>query len=240
MHARLEAGFRHRLLALLSALPAEERRAEAERLIAEARERAARDGEPLASALLRVHEATRTRLAARSGPAGVSAAAGGTLTAGASAGPPRFLCDPSLGGLARWLRAAGYDTRLAPEVPLHRLPDEALRRGLLLLTSDAETLERRIVADGSLAVVWLPSALRTEEKLALVLRDLGLPLREPRCMACGGELVARAKDDVQPRIPPRTALWKDEYFVCASCDRLFWQGTHWERIVPALRAAAAA
>jgi uncharacterized protein with PIN domain len=110
----------------------------------------------------------------------------------------------------------------------------------VLLTTDAETLERRLVADGSLRVVWLPSTLSTEEKLSLVLRDLGLPLRVPRCMACGGELVARTKDAVRPRIPPRTALWKDEYFVCASCDRLFWQGTHWERIVPALRAAAAA
>ena len=25
-------------------------------------------------------------------------------------------------------------------------------------------------------------------------------------------------------------MWKDEYFVCAGCDRLFWRGTHWERI----------
>ncbi len=57
-------------------------------------------------------------------------------------------------------------------------------------------------------------------------------------MACGGALVQARKEDVHPRIPPRTALWKDEYFVCAGCDRLFWQGTHWERIAHALAAAA--
>jgi uncharacterized protein with PIN domain len=45
---------------------------------------------------------------------------------------------------------------------------------------------------------------------------------------------------VRPRIPPRTALWKDEYFVCAECDRLFWRGTHWERIERTLRQAVAA
>jgi uncharacterized protein with PIN domain len=72
----------------------------------------------------------------------------------------------------------------------------------------------------------------------MVLRDLGLDLREPRCMACGGALVPTPKDVVAPRIPPRTARWKDEYFVCAGCDRLFWQGTHWERIERTLRAAA--
>lgn len=226
MHARLEAGFRHRLLALLEALPPDERRAEADRLIGEARDHAAREGLLLARALLLVYEAARSR--------------SGTPARRASGSDTLFLCDPSLGGLARWLRAAGYDAALAPAVPVHRLPDEALRLGRVLVTSDTETLERRLVADGSLRVVWLPSALTTAEKLGLVLRDLGLALCDPRCMACGGELVPRPKESVRRRIPPRTALWKDEYFVCAACDRLFWRGTHWERIVPALRAAAAA
>jgi uncharacterized protein with PIN domain len=105
------------------------------------------------------------------------------------------------------------------------------------VTTDTETLDRRIVADGSLLLVWLPTSLTLEQKLATVLRELALPLREPRCMACGGELVPRAKPQVQPRIPPRTALWQDEYFVCAACDRLFWRGTHWERIEPRLARA---
>src|SRR3990172_5728868 len=143
----------------------------------------------------------------------------------------------SLGGLARWLRAAGYEAALAPDVPGHRLPDEARRRGLVLLTTDAETLERRMVVDGSLIVVWVPSALTLHEQLGMVVRDLGLVRREPRCMACGGALVATSKEAVYPRIPPRTARWKDEYFLCATCDRLFWQGTHWERIAKALEAA---
>ena len=156
------------------------------------------------------------------------------------ANPPRFLCDPSLGGLARWLRAAGYEARLAPGVPGHRLPDEALRRGLVLLTSEAEVLDRRIVADGSLVVVWVPSALTMGEQLHLAAVELGLTLREPRCMACGGGLVPTAKEAVRPRIPPRTALWQDEYFVCGECDHLFWRGTHWERIAATLRRTVAA
>ena len=73
----------------------------------------------------------------------------------------------------------------------------------------------------------------------MVLHDLGLGLRTARCMTCGGELVPTPKEDVFPRIPPRTAKWLDEYFVCASCDRLFWEGTHWGRIAKALAEAAA-
>jgi uncharacterized protein with PIN domain len=156
------------------------------------------------------------------------------------ASPPRFLSDPSLIGLARWLRAAGYDARPAPGVPGHRLPDEALRRGLVLLTSEAEVLDRRIVADGTLVVVWLPSALTMTEQLHLAAVELGLTLREPRCMSCGGGLVPAAKEAVRPRIPPRTATWQDEYFVCSECDHLFWRGTHWERIAQTLRRTVAA
>jgi uncharacterized protein with PIN domain len=153
--------------------------------------------------------------------------------------PPSFLCDPSLGGLARWLRAAGYEALVDDATPGHRLPDEALRHHRVLLTTAAEALLRRIVVDGSLVVVWVPSALTMKEQLKMVLRDLGLELRESRCMACGGLLAPRTRDEVFPRIPPRTARWLDEYFVCAGCDRLFWQGTHWERIAQTLREAAA-
>jgi uncharacterized protein with PIN domain len=234
---RIEAGFRHRFAALLARWPREERAPEIERLMAEGRARAARSDGDLVRALLRVHEEARLHdaaaVAGRPVPGDTPAPAASDEAEGA-----RFLCDASLGGLARWLRAAGYQAELAPDVVPKRLPDEALRRGAILLTTDAESLERRIVADGSLRVVWLPTSLRVEEKLELVVRDLGLRLREPRCMACGGVLAARAKDAVFSRIPPRTARWKDEYFVCSVCDRLYWQGTHWERIAAALRHAA--
>jgi uncharacterized protein with PIN domain len=127
----------------------------------------------------------------------------------------------------------------APDLPVHRLPGEARTRGLVLVTTETEVLARRALRDGSLAVVWLPSALSLREQLRTVLRDLGLSLREPRCMACGGELQSTPKEEVLARIPPRTARWKDEYFVCASCNRLYWRGTHWERIARALGEAVA-
>jgi len=150
--------------------------------------------------------------------------------------PPRFLCDPSLGGLARWLRAAGYEARDAKGRGASMA--EPADPGLVLLTTDSAVLDHRLAREGQGLVLWLPSALTMREQLAMVLRDLGLRPREARCMACGGALVRARKEDVHPRIPPRTALWKDEYYVCAACDRLFWRGTHWERIAPALAAAA--
>ena len=237
MDGRIEHGFRARFRALAQWTGVEGIDLQADRLMSEARDAATRAGVSLAPALAAawLRELTAAKLS------WIGRARGG---AGAppwarfdAAKPPRFLCDPSLGGLARWLRAAGYEARPAPGVPGHRLADEALRRGLVLLTSEAEVLDRRIVADGTLVVVWVPSALTMAEQLHLAAVELGLTLREPRCMACGGGLVPTAKEAIRPRIPPRTALWQDEYFVCAECDRLFWRGTHWERIERTLRHA---
>jgi uncharacterized protein with PIN domain len=55
-------------------------------------------------------------------------------------------------------------------------------------------------------------------------------------MACGGRLTSVEKTAVRERIPPRTYPWRDEYYVCQRCDRLFWKGTHWRRIEAALGA----
>jgi len=234
---RIEHGFRARFRALAGWTGGED---EADRLVSEATAAAAREGTSPAHALARVwlRELTAAKRAWIAGPRGSVGEPPWALFD--EANPPRFLCDPSLGGLARWLRAAGYEARLAPGVPGHRLPDEALRRGLVLLTSEAEVLDRRIVADGSQLVVWVPSALTMAAQLHLAAVELGLTLREARCMACGGRLVPTAKEAVRPRIPPRTATWKDEYFVCAECDHLFWRGTHWERIAATLRRTVAA
>lgn len=151
--------------------------------------------------------------------------------------PPRFVCDGSLGGLARWLRAAGYEAAWRAGLCGEALLAEGRRHGAVVLTSDHEVFLRREVKDGRLAAFHLPSRAGLPDQLTQVVRAYHLVERPPRCMTCGGELAPVAKEAVRDRIPPRTAAWKDEYFVCRACDRLFWKGTHWDRIRQGLKAA---
>jgi uncharacterized protein with PIN domain len=238
VHGRIEAGFRYRFRVLLALVGAKRLDFGVELLLSRGRERGRQEGVSLGKALADLYEETRIKVKRRLEVSGCSwgEAPWDRFSGGP---PPSFLCDPSLGGLARWLRAAGYEAFVDATLPAHRLPDEALRRGRVLVTTAAEVLRRRIVLNGSLAVVWVPSALTMREQLKMVMRDLGLALRASRCMACGGALVPTATEAVSSRIPPRTARWLDEYFVCAGCDRLFWQGTHWQRIARTLEQAAA-
>ena len=139
----------------------------------------------------------------------------------------RFFCDAGLGGLARWLRAAGYETYWSADIEDNALLAEAQRLSAVLLTTDSMLLERRLLRDGVIRSLWVSPALKTKEQLAAVLRELALTLRTPRCMTCGGELGPGDKEALRERIPPKTYRWLDEYFVCATCGKLFWHGTHW-------------
>ena len=144
--------------------------------------------------------------------------------------PQRFFCDVGLGGLTRWLRGAGYEAFWKPDLDDAAVIRETEQIDGTLITTDSLMTERGVLRDGLLPWVWVPSSLTLEEQLTVVLRELGLPLRESRCMHCGGVLRRVEKSEVIDRIPPRTALWLDEYFLCSQCNQLFWRGTHWKRI----------
>ncbi|HEV3343682.1 MAG TPA: Mut7-C RNAse domain-containing protein [Pirellulales bacterium] len=141
-----------------------------------------------------------------------------------------FHCDAGLGGLARWLRAAGYDAAFWPGIDDDDLLRQMTASGAVLLTSDRRLMERGVITSGAIAALVVPISLKKHAQLAHVRRELDLPLKSPRCMACGGRLASVEKTAVRERIPPRTYPWLDDYYLCQRCDQLFWQGTHWRRI----------
>jgi uncharacterized protein with PIN domain len=145
-----------------------------------------------------------------------------------------------LGGLARWLRAAGYDSFWQEGIDDWDLVRLARREGRTLLTSDTGILRIGVVRDGEVAALFVPHGLTKQEQLAFVLRKLNLPLREPRCMTCGGGLVAVSRERVRERVPPRSLAWAEQFYQCDRCGQPFWQGTHWQHIAETLRQAARA
>jgi|GEM_PF-212976 len=143
---------------------------------------------------------------------------------------PDFHCDAALGGLARWLRAAGYDAAWWPDIEDAELVRKALASSAIMLTTDRRLMEQAAAAKGLVAALLVPVSLDKRGQFAFVARALELPPRAARCMACGGRLAAVDKESVRNRIPPRTCSWRDDYFVCELCDRLYWEGTHWQKI----------
>lgn len=137
-----------------------------------------------------------------------------------------------LGTLTRHLRLMGYDTlsanALTPGDPREDTVLLALAEtdGRILLTRDAE-LAHRAGGRG----VYIRSADVAEQERQLVDRDL---IRQEfafdRCSICNTPLrPARKKEILDAAYAPRqkTGL---TFFWCPICHRLYWEGSHTERM----------
>ena len=143
-----------------------------------------------------------------------------------------------LGGLARWLRAAGYDASWHDGIDDGDLIRLGRTERRTVLSSDDDVFAFFLVRDGIVPALFVPRGLTVQEQTAHVLRRLGLPLREPRCMACGGELAELTKEEADGCVPPRSLAVNDRFCRFVGCGKVFWHGTHWRRIAGRLQDAA--
>jgi uncharacterized protein with PIN domain len=152
---------------------------------------------------------------------------------------PRIACDAMCGGLARWLRALGVDTSYAPGIDDALLVQQAQAERRTVVSSDHKLFERRLFTSGELSGVLMPVGLPLNEQVHFVARHLKLTVGFPRCMLCNGTLAAVDRGEVADVVPARSLIWAREFFRCAACGHVYWDGTHWRRI-QAVRAALAA
>jgi uncharacterized protein with PIN domain len=139
-----------------------------------------------------------------------------------------------LGGLARWLRVAGYDASWRATIDDWDLVRLARSERRILLSSDTGIFEIGIVRDGEVSSLFVPHGLGLTDQLVYVLTRLKLPLQSARCMACGGSLAEVSKEQVRGNVPERTYAWREQFWKCERCGQVFWQGTHWRQIAERL------
>jgi len=149
----------------------------------------------------------------------------------------RFLADAHLGGLARLLRMAGFDTLYDNHMPDHEIAAISVRERRIVLTRDRELLKRREITHGCYV-----HALKSAEQLKEIARRLDLA-RSARpftlCLYCNAPLRAIDKALVLPRIPPAVCALHQHFSTCELCQRVYWQGSHWQRMSTLLQEAMA-
>ena len=144
-----------------------------------------------------------------------------------------FVTDVHLRKLARLLRLLGFDTSWDADADDASLARISRHQGRILLTRDRQLLKRNLVTHGA----WI-RATDPLDQAREVLRRFDLRHQVAafsRCPACNGLLADVPKEDVLEQIPPRTAAWLDAYTQCTGCRKLYWRGTHTERIEQMLR-----
>jgi len=143
---------------------------------------------------------------------------------------PAFFCDAMLGGLARWLRAMGYDVAFEYGIEDSELVVRAQAERRIILSSDGPLFDRNVVRNGQVQAVYVPQQLTKLDQLRFVVNALHLRRRQPRCMACGGELTEAPKHTVIEEAPPLAFRNCQQFWRCGRCGKLLWHGTHWQKI----------
>lgn len=141
----------------------------------------------------------------------------------------RFLVDQMLGGLRTWLRLCGIDaagTHDQADGDLLRRTEEEER---ILLTRD------RALARTPGVRVWYVRATSTGAQLREVFAAFGLVLHRgdltSRCTFCNLPVEPIASAEAAGRVPEMILRSYDELYVCRGCERVYWRGDQYRRVL---------
>jgi uncharacterized protein with PIN domain/tRNA(Ser,Leu) C12 N-acetylase TAN1 len=143
--------------------------------------------------------------------------------------PLRFLVDQMLGRLRTWLRLVGFDAAGTHDESDGQVLARAADENRVVLTRD------RALARVHGVSVHYVRAERTAEQLREVLAAFGLAVRREalltRCTRCNVAVEPIAERDLPPSVPATVARQYAQFFRCPRCRRVYWPGSHVERIL---------
>lgn len=144
--------------------------------------------------------------------------------------PPlgRFVVDVNLGKLAKHLRLLGFDAMSDGDLDDGDLAEISATDNRILLTKDRNLLKRSLVVHGYFVKEVHPQEQLIEVVRRFGLRDLVLPFA--RCIECNGLVESVDKDEIIDLLEPLTKRHFDEFRRCADCGRVFWKGSHHQRL----------
>ncbi len=138
-----------------------------------------------------------------------------------------FICNGMLGKLCKLMRMCGFDTAYTNEGT--RIIVTARHQHRIILTKNTRLKEK----DGVLFI----QAADPLKQLGEVMNayDLKQHLQPfSRCLVCNHPLTPVSKEAVKHQIPFYTYQNFDIFARCTGCNKIYWQGSHYTRMIHAL------
>lgn len=141
---------------------------------------------------------------------------------------PKFVLDTHLGKLARYIRLLGFDACYDNAYHDAQLVDIAADERRTILTRDVGLLKRKRVTRGYFVRSTVPLIQLREVVDRFDLRRSAKPFT--RCVRCNVMLLEVSKNDLDVDVPSDVLNRFDRFRLCPVCERVFWQGSHYERM----------
>lgn len=142
------------------------------------------------------------------------------------------MADVHLGRLARLLRMLGFDTAYNTAWSKPQLLKTAVTENRILLSRNRALSKnpflQSFIVDSEKAPQQLEGVL-TYFQLYHLLRPFS------RCMVCNHPLQPVAKEAVLQLLQPQTLCHHQQFWQCPHCSRVYWQGSHYNRMLQQIR-----
>jgi uncharacterized protein with PIN domain len=140
----------------------------------------------------------------------------------------RFVADVNLGELAKYLRLFGFDALHDSDADPQSLVDMSVHQGRVLLTQSCNLLNHRCIMRGILVRETDP-----EKQLKAIFERLDLYADArpfSRCLSCNEPAQPIPKEEVARKLSPGIGANCQASNRCGSCNRLYWEGTDFQRL----------
>jgi uncharacterized protein len=140
----------------------------------------------------------------------------------------KYFTDVHLGRLARYLRMAGFDTLYGRKYADKEIVEISIAEKRIILTRDKMLLKYREISHGYWVRSTDPVVQMREVTGKFNLQDQMKPFT--RCIECNTLIKDISKDEIFERIPAKTRLYYNVFKICPGCDRIYWEGSHYEKM----------
>jgi uncharacterized protein with PIN domain len=136
----------------------------------------------------------------------------------------KFIADPGLGDIAKYMRLLGFDVYFDPLLPARQIVEISKKENRIILTKSKSLLKFKELTHG---IFIRPGAAEDQVKGIIEFLDIKDRVKPfSRCLRCNSLLGSIPKESIIDRIPPKTSAICDDYAVCKTCDKIYWKGTH--------------
>ena len=139
------------------------------------------------------------------------------------------MVDVHLGKLAKYLRILGFDTLYKNNYTTTEILQISKLQKRIILTKSIALLKNKSVERG----YWIRAKKLIEQLTEILTRfDLFKSIKPfTRCIVCNGIIKSISKNSVVEKLPPKTKQFYDKFCQCQSCKKIYWQGSHYQRMI---------
>ncbi len=146
---------------------------------------------------------------------------------------PKFIVDDMLGKLAVRLRMLGFDASYYGDSADSFLLRKAKEENRILLTRDLALT--KIKGGNSFFI----TSKKLKDQIREAIKQFNLKIQPQnmfsRCSVCNEPLKDATKEEAKNNVPPLVQKLFDEFAYCPKCNKYYWKGTHYEKIIEELK-----